>query len=139
MKIYRLFLLTILTGIAACSPLVDPDYIPPEDAITLRAIDSKGSTVTTIKGDGQSQARILAQLPAETTSQDVTFSTTGGHFVYNEGKTIKELSDSVSGAFRFARALLQSDSLKPSDPPKVLYITVEVAGTRQRLSLTLTK
>lgn len=138
MKTSQLPFLLLLVHLVACSSLVDPDSIPADDALIVTATDTKGNPISSLKGDGHSQAHLLAQLPAKANSQDVTYTTTGGHFVYNETKTIKELADSVSDGYRFARALLQSDSLKPNESLKVIYVTVEVAGTRQRLPLTFT-
>ena len=135
MKTKQYLCYSLLAGLLSCSRLVDPNEINADDALLTLAKNGK----TQLRADGKDQAVILARLPEKTGIVDVSFSTTAGTFIYSNSKEVKELADSVSGNYRYARTVLQTDSLKASEISKQVFVTVEVSGTRSRLSLTFVK
>ncbi len=132
-KYYLLYIL--LSGLTGCSTLIDPDVSQADDTLLTLAKNNK----IQLKADGKDRTIVLARLPERAGIVDVSFTTTAGIFVYANNTSIKELADSVSGAYRYARAILQADTLKASESTKQVFVTAEVSNTRNRLMLTFVK
>jgi hypothetical protein len=126
---YFLTMTAIAFSICAClsDKLQDPDRVPIENSLVL------SSAKYSLAIGGQT-TRVYARVPSTAGLVDVTFSTSMGAFIQAGPKvaTIKQLSDSLSGGFRWAAVTLASD---PTTKGSV-YVTAEAKGLRQRIILT---
>ncbi len=115
---------------AGCTEPEKVDNVALADKLLLTTKPIKSQ----IKADGKDTAYLLARLPHDAGVVDVTFTTTGGTFVFSGGSEIKDYADSSDGTYRYATALLKADTI-----PKQVYVTAEIASVRNRISLTFTK
>ncbi|WP_375437295.1 hypothetical protein [uncultured Hymenobacter sp.] len=112
--------------IFSCSTLEDPSLVEPEQVLQL-TVQGK----TELLGNGKDKTALIARLPKGTTQQEVTFTTSGGSFVFNNLKTIKQFADSVNGGYCYTRTVLKTDTTKG-----VVYIIAETPNARRQKSVT---
>lgn len=122
--------LLLLAGVMSCSEPENPDAVRPAEKLLLTTPKDR----TQLKANGRDSLYLTARLPDAAGAIDVTFTTTGGTFVYSGAQTDKQYADSTDGTYRYATTLLRADTL-----PRAVYVTAEIANARYRLSLTFTK
>ncbi|MEO5685381.1 MAG: hypothetical protein ABIQ88_22225 [Chitinophagaceae bacterium] len=124
-KFFFLFLTACIFLSICCTKLENPDAITKDEVLQITAIKS------TLAANNSDTTHIVARIPKAAGKLDITFTTTRGNFTVSAAKTIKQLTDSVAGEYRFATVLLRSDSTKGD-----CYITAETGTARTYVSLT---
>jgi len=125
MKFNLPLILVMTVFLNSCnSSLEDPDSVEADEILKL-TVEKEILT-----SGGSDYTRIIARTPKEAGTIDVTFTTTAGLFQQSNAKTIKELTDSVSGNYRYASTKLLSDTTVGQ-----VYITAEAKTARQRIEV----
>lgn len=127
-KVFPLGLSVALASVS-CSTLEDSDSVKPEEVLELTV---QGQTQ--LIGNGKSRTAFLVRVPKSATQREITFTTSGGFFIYNNLKAIKQFADSIAGDYCFTRTVLRSDTVKGP-----VYIIAETPFARRRVSVTFTK
>jgi hypothetical protein len=106
---------------SACnSTLEDPARVDSDELLVLSAAKSAAPL--------SAKVRVYARVPKGAGLLDIAFATTNGVFEESGGKTVKQLTDSIAGGYRFAPVWLSS--VKASD---TVYVTAEVSNLRKRV------
>ena len=126
MKYISILAFSILLSLSGCnSKLEDPDNVDPSKSLVLT------SSRDSVHSGGTAAARIIARVPKDAGILDISFTTTAGNFAQSGGKSIKQLSDSLSVGYRYAAVTLTSDATRGT-----VYVTAEAKTARTRLRLT---
>lgn len=117
--ILRIFCLIGTTITISCSELEDPYAVAPDDILQLLVVKNV-----------KTRADILVRVPEDAGQTDVTFTTSGGFFRFNNLKTIKQFTDSIAGGYRYTRT-----ELRPDTTAGPVYITAETTFARRRVNI----
>lgn len=104
-----------------CSKLEDPNSVSISDKLNIIIVKD------TLDAKIKDTTAILARVSKDESLVDVSFTVTAGTFIATSGKTIKQLTDSLSGDFRYAKVIYVSDTV-----PGTVYLTTEALNARTR-------
>ena len=123
-----ILILAVLLYNGCNTALEDPDTVPAGQTLQLTAAKD------TLLSGGKDMTVITARVPKLAGIIPVTFTTTAGTFIYSGTKTVMQLTDSLSGAYRYANTVIKSDT---SSGP--VYIVATATTTMKRISITFKK
>jgi hypothetical protein len=128
MKTYYFFNLLLIASLAGCSKLEDPSAISPADKLNVTV--SKAS----MQYNNLDSVLVTAKVPEAAGLVDVTFTASHGKFVYSAAATVKQITDSLAGDYRYAKVWFKADTTTG-----IYYFTAEAASQRARIPINVTK
>jgi hypothetical protein len=128
MKALFILLLAAILFVTACSKLESPDAVDPSQKLTASV------SKTSMRSGGADSIHVIARVPKAAGIIDVTFTSSHGDFVYSASNTVKQLTDSLAGPYRYSVVLFKADTTTG-----IYYFTAEAGGQRSRTQINVSK